>query len=89
MRLLLFGRCRYVLFSNNIYFGEKNYKYFIGYLYNSNKVKSLNVMLPETSTYVKSCDEQTKQMYFLIEDDELLERYHTTWDKVSSDIKKN
>ena len=87
--LLLFGRCRYVLVSNNIYFGEKNYKYFIGYIYNSNKVKSLNIMLPETSTYVKSCNEQTKWMYFLIEDDELLERYNTTWDKVSSDIKKN
>ena len=78
-----------MLVSNNIYFGEKNYKYFIGYVYNSNKVKSLNIMLPETSTYVKSCNEQTKWMYFLIEDDELLERYNTTWDKVSSDIKKN
>ena len=27
-------------------------------------------------------------MYFLIEDDELLEKYNTIWDKVSADIKK-
>ena len=27
-----------VLVSNKIYFGEKNYKYFIGYLYNDHKV---------------------------------------------------
>ena len=27
-------------------------------------------------------------MYFLIEDDDLLEKYNTTWDKVSADIKK-
>ena len=27
-------------------------------------------------------------MYFMIEDDDLLERYNTIWDKVSSDIKK-
>ena len=27
-------------------------------------------------------------MYFLIEDDDLLERYNTIWDKVSADIKK-
>ena len=27
-------------------------------------------------------------MYFLIEDDALLEKYNTIWDKVSSDIKK-
>ena len=38
-------------------------------------------MLPKTSAYVKSYDGQTKWMYFLIEDDDLLE-------KVSADIKK-
>ena len=27
-------------------------------------------------------------MYFLIEDDELLEKYNTIWDKTSADIKK-
>ena len=27
-------------------------------------------------------------MYFLIEDDELLEKYNTVWDKVSADTKK-
>ena len=77
-----------VLVSNKISFGEKNYKYFIGYLYNSNKVKPVNIMLPEISSYVKNYDEQTKWMYFLIEDDDLLEKYNTIWDKVSADIKK-
>ena len=43
-------------------------------------------MLPKTSTYVKSHGRQTKLMYFLIEDDELLEKYNTIWDKVSADI---
>ena len=27
-------------------------------------------------------------MYFLIEDDDLFEKYNTIWDKVSADIKK-
>ena len=27
-------------------------------------------------------------MYFVIEEDELLEKYNTIWDKVSTDIKK-
>ena len=35
-----------VLVSNKIFFGEKNYKYFIGYLYNDDKVKPLDIMLP-------------------------------------------
>ena len=42
-----------VLVSNKISFGKKNYKYFIGYLHNGNKIKPLNIMLLKTSTYVK------------------------------------
>ena len=46
-------------------------------------------MLLKISVYVKSYDGQTKWMYFLTEDDDLLEKYNTIWDKVSTDIKKN
>ena len=45
-------------------------------------------MLPKASTYVKRYDGQTKLMYFFIQDDELLEKCNTIWDKVSADIKK-
>ena len=31
-----------LLVSNEISFGEENYKYFIGYLYNVNKIKPSN-----------------------------------------------
>ena len=48
-----------VLVCNKISFGEKNSKYFIGYLYNGNKVKPLNIMLLKTCAYVKSYDGQT------------------------------
>ena len=67
---------------------KKNCKYFIGYLYNGHKVKPLHIIIPKTSPYVKSYDRQTKWMYFLIKDDDLLEKYKTIWDKVSADIKK-
>ena len=45
-------------------------------------------MLSKVSKYVKNYDGQSKSMYFLIEDDDLLEKYNTTWDKGSDDIKK-
>ena len=45
-------------------------------------------MLPKTSVYVKSYDGLTKWMHILIEDDDLLEKYNTIWNKVSADIKK-
>ena len=61
-----------VLLFNKIPFGEKNYKYFIAYLYNDHKVKPSHIMIPKTSAYVKSYDGQTEWMYLLVEDDELL-----------------
>ena len=60
----------------------------IGYLCNGNKVKPLDIMLPKTSAYVKGHDGQSKWMYFLIEDDDLLEKYNAIWDKVRTEIKK-
>ena len=45
-------------------------------------------MLSKTSAYVKSYDEKTEWMYFLIEDDDLLEKCNNIWNKISVDIKK-
>ena len=78
-----------VLVSEKISSGEKNYKYFIDYLYNDYKVKSLHIMLPKMSAFVKRYDGQAKWTHFLIDDDHLLEKYDTIWDKVSAHIKKN
>ena len=68
-----------VLVSTRFLLVRKNYKYFIGcHLYNK-KIKPLHIMLPKTSAYVKSYDGQTKWMYFLIKEDDLLERYNTIY----------
>ena len=49
--------------------GKKDYKYFIGYLYNDHKIKPLHTMLPKTRAYVKGYGGQGKWIYFLIEND--------------------
>ena len=64
------------------------FKYYIGYLYNDDKVNPLHIMLPKTTTYVKSYDGKTKWMYFFIKNDDLLEKYNALCGKVSADIKK-
>ena len=51
-------------------------------MYNDHKVKPLHIMLLKTGRLCKSYEGQTKLMYFLIEDDRLLEKYNTIWDKV-------
>ena len=66
-----------MLVSNKISSAKKNFKYFIGYLYDACKVKPLHVLLPKSRVYVKSCDGQTKWMYFLIEDNDFLEKSNT------------
>ena len=43
-------------------------------------------MLHKTSAYVKSYDGQTKWMYFLIENDDILEKCILFWDEISADI---
>ena len=50
-----------VLVSNKISLGEKDYKHFIDYRHNDNKVKPLHIF-PKTSIYVKSYDGQTNFM---------------------------
>ena len=77
-----------VLVSYKISYSEKDYKYFLGYLCNDHKVKSLHIMLPEISAYVKTYDGQTKWIYFLFKDDVLLEKYKDVWDNVSANVKK-
>ena len=45
-------------------------------------------MPPKTSAYIKSYDSETKWMYFLAEDDELLGKYNSIWEEVSNTIEK-
>ena len=55
-------------------------------MYNDHKAKPLPIMLPKTSAYVKSYDEQSQWFYFLIENDDLLKKCNNVWDKVTNDI---
>ena len=56
--------------------GEKNYEFFIGYKdHDDYKIKPLHIMLPKTSTYLKSYDRETKQMNIFIKDASLLKNY--------------
>ena len=48
-------------------------------MYDDYKIKPLHIMLPKTRAYVKLYDGQTS---FLINDDGLLGKYNTIWDKV-------
>ena len=48
---------------------------------------SIRIMLPKASAYVTSYDGQNKWMHFLIQDDDLLEKYNSI--RIKSKIKDN
>ena len=51
------------------------------------KFKPLHILHTKTSAYVKSYGGQTKWMYFLIKNNDLLQKYNAIWYKVSADVK--
>ena len=55
---------------------------------NDYKTKPLHIMLPKTTTHVRSYDGETQWIFFSIEDDELLKKYNNILEKVSTSIKK-
>ena len=63
-----------MLISNKISSGEKNYKYFIGYMFDY-KMTPLRITLLKVSPRVKSYDGKTKWTYFLIKDGKLSKEY--------------
>ena len=56
-------------------------------MYDDYRTISLHLILPNTNVYVKDYDEKINWIYFLIKNDNLLNKYNTIWDKISTDAK--
>ena len=52
------------------------YKYFIGYLHDDDVIKSLCVILPQVSGYIKYFENGGKNMSFKIEDEDVYLKYN-------------
>ena len=76
-----------IFISRKISSGKKKYKYFIGYI-NDYKTKPLTIILPKTSTYVRSCEGRTKWKDVFTEHEELIKKYNDIWYKISNSMKK-
>ena len=56
-------------------------------MYDDYRTISLHLILPNTNVYVKDYDKKINWIYFLIKNDNLLNKYNTIWDKISTDAK--
>ena len=59
-------------------------KYFIGYLHDINVIKSLCIVLPQMSGYIKYFENGGKNMSFKIKDEDVYLKYNGIWNKIKS-----
>ena len=71
-----------IVASDKFKLNNEGFKYFIGYL-EGEIVKSLCIILPQMSGYIKYFENGGKNMSFYIKDDEVWEKY----DKIRDEIK--
>ena len=74
-----------VLISDKFKHSDDDFKYLIGYKKN-NIIRSLCIILPQMSGYIKYFKNGGKNMSFMIKDDSVLVKYNEIWDKIKNTI---
>ena len=74
-----------IVVSHKFKHDDEGFKYFIGYL-KGEIIKPLCIILPEMSGYIKYFENGSKNMSFLIKDDEVWEKYEHIWDVIKNKL---
>ena len=74
-----------IVVSNKFKHNSEGFKYFIGYL-EGEIVKLLCIIFSQMSGYIKYFENGSKNMSFLIKDDEVRETYDKIWDAVKNKL---
>ena len=71
--------------SNKFKHDKKVFKHFIGYQ-KSEIVKPLCIILPQMNGYIKYFENGSKNMSFLIKDDEVWDKYDKIWEVIKNKL---
>ena len=74
-----------IVISDTFKHSDDSFKYFIGYK-EGNIIKPFCIILPQMSGYIKYCENGGKSMYFLIKDDDVLDKYNEIWNKIKKTL---
>ena len=74
-----------IVVSDKFKHNNEGFKYFIGYQ-EGEIVKPLCIILPQMSGYIKYFENGSKNMSFLIKDDEVLDKYDEIWDALKDKL---
>ena len=71
-----------IVVSDKFKYSDDGSKYFIGYSDVDDNIRSLCIVLPQMSGYIKYFDDGGKNMSFRIEDESLYLEYNEIWNKI-------
>ena len=71
-----------IVVSHRIKQNNGTYKYFIGYLHDDDVIRSLCIVLPQMSGYIKYFENGGKNMSFKIEDEDVYLKYSEIWNNI-------
>ena len=74
-----------IVISDKFKHSDDSFKYFIGYK-EGEIVKPLCIILPQMSGYIKYFENGGKNMYFMIKNDDVLDKYNNIWDKIKGKL---
>ena len=75
-----------IVVSHKFKHNDEGFKYFIGYL-KGEIIKPLCIILPQMSGYIKYFENGSKNMSFLIKNDEVWDKYDKIWDVIKNKLK--
>ena len=71
-----------IVVSYKIKHNDNGFKYFLGYSHNDHVIRTLCIILPQMSGYIKYFDNGGKNMSFKIEDESVYLKYTEIWNKI-------
>ena len=74
-----------IVVSDKFKHSDEGFKYFIGYQ-EGDIVKTLCIILPQMSGYIKYFENGSKIMSFFVKDDEVWKKYHEIWDVIKNKL---
>ena len=74
-----------IVVSDKFKHNNKSFKYFIGYL-KGGIPKPLTIILPQMSVHTKYFENRSKNISFLIKDDEVWDKYDKIWDAIKNKL---
>ena len=73
-----------IVISDKFKHSDEGFKYFIGFQFEI--VKPLCIILSQVSGYIKYFENDSKNISFMVKDEDVLGKYNETWDKIKNKL---